>query len=83
PVDGLPIRSDRAGALIDSTNPDARAWYWGKIRDDIFSAGFDFAWLDETEPDLVPDGFYYAIGTGDRYHNVFPLIHTLSVAEGS
>ncbi len=83
PVDGLPIRSDRAGALIDSTNPDARVWYWAKIRDDIFSAGFDFAWLDETEPDLVPDGFHYAIGTGDRYHNVFPLLHTLSVAEGS
>ena len=24
-VDGLPVRADRAGALIDSTNPDARA----------------------------------------------------------
>ena len=83
PIDGLPIRSDRAGALLDSTNPAARAWYWGKIRDDIFSAGFDYAWLDETEPDLVPDGYHYSIGTGDRYHNVFPLLHTLSVAEGS
>ncbi len=41
-VDGLPIRSDRAGALIDSTNPDARAWYWGKIRDNILSQGFDW-----------------------------------------
>ena len=34
-VDGLPIRSDRAGALLDSTNPDARDWFWGKIRDNI------------------------------------------------
>lgn len=83
PVDGLPIRSDRAGALIDSTNPAARAWYWDKIRDDIFSQGFDFAWLDETEPDLVPDGYFYSIGSGDRYHNVFPLLHTGAVAEGS
>ncbi len=82
-VDGLPIRADRAGALIDSTNPQARAWYWGKIRDNIFSAGFDYAWLDETEPDLVPDGFFYSIGSGDRYHNLFPLVHTASVAEGS
>ena len=24
PVDGLPVRNDRAGALIDSTNPEAR-----------------------------------------------------------
>ncbi|WP_454884709.1 glycoside hydrolase family 31 protein [Sphingomonas oryzagri] len=83
PVDGLDFRSDRAGALIDSTNPDARAWYWGKIRDNILSQGFDWLWLDETEPDLVPDGSFYAIGSGDRHHNLFPLLHTQGVAEGS
>lgn len=83
PVDGLPVRSDRAGALIDSTNPEARAWYWGKIRDNIASEGFDWFWLDETEPDLVPDGHFYSIGSGDRYHNLFPLVHTSGVAEGS
>jgi alpha-D-xyloside xylohydrolase len=82
-VDGLAVRNDRAGALIDSTNPDARAWYWGKIRDNIVSQGFDWLWLDETEPDLVPDGFFYSIGSGDRYHNVFPLMHTMGVADGS
>lgn len=37
PVDGLPVRSDRAGGLIDSTNPDARRWFWGKVRDNILS----------------------------------------------
>lgn len=83
PVDGLPIRYDRAGALIDSTNPDARAWYWSKIRNNIASQGFDWFWLDETEPDLVPDGHWFSIGSGDRYHNVFPLLHTEGVAEGS
>ncbi len=64
PVDGLPIRSDRAGALLDSTNPEAREWFWSKIRDNIASQGFDWFWLDETEPDLVPDGYFYSIGTG-------------------
>jgi alpha-D-xyloside xylohydrolase len=83
PVDGLPVRYDRAGALIDSTNPDARAWFWEKIRDNILSQGFDYTWLDETEPDLVPDGYQYSIGSGDRYHNLFPLVHTMGVAEGS
>jgi alpha-D-xyloside xylohydrolase len=82
-VDGLPIRSDRAGALLDSTNPEARTWFWERIRDNIASQGFDYFWLDETEPDLVPDGHQFAIGSGDRYHNVFPLVHTASVAEGS
>jgi alpha-D-xyloside xylohydrolase len=83
PVDGLAVRNDRAGALIDSTNPEARAWFWSKARDNIISQGFDWLWLDETEPDLVPDGYFYSIGSGDRYHNVFPLLHTGGVAEGS
>ncbi|WP_258191471.1 TIM-barrel domain-containing protein [Sphingomonas sp. PP-CE-3G-477] len=82
-VDGLPIRSDRAGALLDSTNPDARGWFWDRIRDNIASQGFDWFWLDETEPDLVPDGNFFSIGSGDRYHNLYPLVHTRSVAEGS
>ena len=80
--DGLPFRNDRTGALIDSTNPVAREWYWTKARDNIFSHGFDYAWLDETEPDLVPDGLFYSIGSGDRYHNVFPLLHVSGVADG-
>jgi alpha-D-xyloside xylohydrolase len=83
PADGLAERSDRAGALIDSTNSQAREWYWDRIRDNIASQGFDWFWLDETEPDLVPDGYFYSIGSGDRYHNVFPLLHTQGVAEGS
>jgi len=83
PVDGLAVRSDRAGALIDSTNPQAREWYWDKIRDNLAAKGFDWFWLDETEPDLVPDGYFYSIGSGDRYHNLYPLLHTEGVAEGS
>jgi alpha-D-xyloside xylohydrolase len=74
-VDGLPFRSDRTGGLIDSTNPAARKWYWEHARDNVLSHGFDYPWLDETEPDLVPDGFFYSIGSGDRYHNLFPLVH--------
>jgi alpha-D-xyloside xylohydrolase len=82
-ADGLPVRSDRAGALLDSTNPEAREWFWGRIRDNIASEGFDWFWLDETEPDLVPSGHFYSIGSGDRYYNLYPLVHTGSVAEGS
>ena len=80
-VDGLPFRFDRAGALIDSTNPDARAWYWSHARDNVLSHGFDYPWLDETEPDLVPDGFFYSIGSGNRFHNVFPLLHVEGVQQ--
>lgn len=81
-VDGLPFRSDRAGALIDPTNPAARAWFWEHARDNLLAHGFDYPWLDETEPDLVPDGSFYSIGSGDRYHNLFPLPHVEGVAQG-
>ena len=83
PIDGLPVRSDRAGALLDSTNPEARAWFWGTIRDNILTHGFDWIWEDETEPDLVPDGYWFSVGSGDRYRNLYPLVHTQAVAEGS
>lgn len=81
-VDGLPFRSDRTGGLIDATNPDARKWFWDHARDNILSRGFDYPWLDETEPDLVPEGKFYSIGSGDRYHNLFPLVHVEGVAQG-
>ena len=80
--DGLPFRSDRTGSLIDSTNPDARKWFFDHARDNILAHGFDYPWLDETEPDLVPDGLFFKIGSGDRYHNVFPLLHVEGVAQG-
>lgn len=80
--DGLPFRSDRTGALIDATNPEARKWFWEHARDNILAHGFDYPWLDETEPDLVPDGYFYSIGSGDRFHNLFPLLHVEGVADG-
>ncbi|WBS03840.1 glycoside hydrolase family 31 protein [Pseudoduganella sp. SL102] len=80
--DGLPFRSDRTGGLIDSTNPAARKWFFEKVRDNVLSRGFDYPWLDETEPDLVPDGFRFSIGTGDRYRNLYPLVHVEGFAEG-
>ena len=80
--DGLPYRNDRTGGLIDSTNPAARKWFWQHARDGVLSAGFDYPWLDETEPDLVPDGLFFSIGSGDRYRNVYPLVHVEGFAEG-
>jgi alpha-D-xyloside xylohydrolase len=33
PIDGLPY--DRAGSDIDTTNPEAAAWYWKTIHENI------------------------------------------------
>jgi alpha-D-xyloside xylohydrolase len=80
PIDGLPY--DRAGSDIDTTNPEAAAWYWNTIRDNIVSKGFDSLWADETEPDLPPNGAYLHIGPGTEFFNVYPLFHTAALYDG-
>jgi alpha-D-xyloside xylohydrolase len=80
PTTGLPY--DRAGSDIDTSNPDAARWYWGVIRDNILSKGFDSLWMDETEPDLPPNGSYFSVGPGTRYFNIYPLVHTSTIYDG-
>jgi alpha-D-xyloside xylohydrolase len=80
PTNGLPY--DRAGSDIDTSNPDAAKWYWGIIRDNIISKGFDSLWADETEPDLPPNGSYFHAGPGTQYFNIYPLVHTGALYEG-
>ena len=80
PEDGLPY--DGQGSDIDTTNPDAAKWYWGVVRDEIASKGFDSFWADETEPDLPPNGSYFKIGPGTQYFNVYPLFHTAAFYDG-
>lgn len=71
------------GPNLDTTNPDAAAWWWEAIRDRYLKPyGFDYLWLDETEPDIDPAKDFFSIGPGSRYYNVYPLFHTASVYEG-
>jgi alpha-D-xyloside xylohydrolase len=71
------------GPNIDTTNPEAAKWFWEKIRDRYVNPyGFDFLWLDETEPDIDPAGDIFSVGSGIRYYNVYPLFHTASVYDG-
>lgn len=80
PTNGLPY--DRAGSDIDTSNPEAAKWYWGIIRDNILSKGFDSLWMDETEPDLPPNGSYFHAGPGTEYFNIYPLMHTGAIYDG-
>jgi len=75
--------SDKIGPNIDTTNPEAAKWFWEKIRDRYVKPyGFDYIWLDETEPDIDPAKDVFYIGSGTRFYNVYPLFHTASVYEG-
>lgn len=85
--DGQPdhggYKADVIGPNIDTTNPDAARWWWEAIRDRYVKPyGFDYIWLDETEPDVDPAKDSFAIGSGRRYYNVYPLFHTASVYDG-
>ena len=71
------------GPNIDTTNPAAARWFWEKIRDRYVKPyGFDYIWLDETEPDIDPAKDVFSVGSGTRFYNVYPLFHTASVYEG-
>jgi alpha-glucosidase/alpha-D-xyloside xylohydrolase len=84
--DGKPDQGwskDAIGPNIDTTNPEAANWFWEKIRDRYVKPdGFDYLWLDETEPDIDPANDVFWIGSGPRYYNAYPLFHTASVYDG-
>ncbi len=85
-LDGKPDHGgykDVIGPNLDTTNPEAAKWFWEQIRDRYVKPyGFDYIWLDETEPDVDPAKDVFSIGSGTRYYNVYPLLHTASVYEG-
>jgi alpha-D-xyloside xylohydrolase len=85
--DGKPdsggYRMNAIGPNLDTTNPEAAKWFWENIRDRYVKPyGFDYIWLDETEPDVDPARDVFSIGSGTRFYNVYPLLHTSSVYEG-
>jgi len=75
-------------ALYDATNPEARAYYWQLMDNALFKIGVDAWWLDTDEPETegreenVLLGHRLAIGSGDRYANIYPLMHTAGVYQG-
>ena len=74
---------DVIGPNIDTTNPEAAKWFWEKIRDRYVKPyGFDYIWLDETEPDVDPAKDVFFVGSGTRFYNIYPLFHTASVYDG-
>lgn len=67
----------------DPTNPTARDFYWDHFIGKLFAQGWDGFWLDSSEPetwggesDGALENRQLSIGSGARYLNVFPLMHS-------
>jgi len=75
-------------AVYDPTDPEARKYYWQLMEKALFDIGIDAWWLDTTEPETEGQeenillGKKLAIGSGDRYVNLFPLATTGAVYDG-
>ncbi|HWX91857.1 MAG TPA: glycoside hydrolase family 31 protein [Terriglobales bacterium] len=75
-------------AVYDATDPEARKYYWNLMEKALFDIGIDAWWLDTTEPETEGQeenillGKKLAIGSGDRYVNLFPLATTGAVYDG-
>ena len=75
-------------AVYDATNPEARKYYWQLMDKALFDIGIDAWWLDTTEPETEGQEenillhHKLAIGSGDRYVNIYPLMTTGAVYEG-
>ena len=82
-----PYHTD-AMAVYDATNAEARKFYWDQVDQGLFKIGVDAWWMDTTEPETegqeenVQLGHKLAIGSGDRYVNVYPLLDTAAVYDG-
>jgi len=75
-------------AVYDPSNPEARKYYWQLMDDALFKIGVDAWWLDTTEPETegreqnIQLDHKLAIGSGNRYVNLFPLMTTTAVYKG-
>src|SRR5437868_4425026 len=75
-------------AVFDATNPEARKYYWQLMDKALFNIGIDAWWLDTTEPETEGQEenillhHKLAIGSGDRYVNIYPLMTTGALYDG-
>jgi alpha-D-xyloside xylohydrolase len=76
-------------ALLDLTNPRARAFYWERIEEQYHRIGVRAFWLDASEPELTaPSGYLaedrarYWLGDGTEVSGLFALQDARAVREG-
>lgn len=92
---GLLIRTERGTmqtydfqgdcAILDTTNPEARAFVWEKCKESYYQYGIDMFWLDNAEPDLAVydyDNLRYYLGTHLKVGNIYPEMYSKAFFDG-
>lgn len=92
---GYLLRSDRGvrtqfqflgqNAIFDATNPEARDFLWGLIKQNYYDKGIRVFWLDEAEPELSVydhDIYRYHIGSSIQIGNIYPVKYSQTFYEG-
>ncbi|KAI0153270.1 glycoside hydrolase family 31 protein [Xylariaceae sp. FL1272] len=70
---------------VDTTNPAAREYLWGKAKDNYYSKGIKVFWLDEAEPEYAVydfDNYRYHAGPNVRIGNIYPVEYSRAFYEG-
>lgn len=71
----IQMRFGGESAFFDPTNPRAREFVWGKVRQNYHAHGIRLFWLDEAEPEYgVYDfgNYRYAAGSNLQVGNLYP-----------
>lgn len=71
--------------LLDSTNPDARAFLWSKVREHYYRHGIKVWWLDAIEPEMVAydhDNVRYHAGNGLEVAGLYPMAQQQAFFDG-
>ncbi|KAJ1322941.1 alpha-D-xyloside xylohydrolase [Microdochium nivale] len=70
---------------IDSTNPDARKFWWDTVKKNYYSKGIKVFWLDEAEPEYSVydfDNYRYHRGPNVAVGNIYPREYARTFYEG-
>jgi alpha-D-xyloside xylohydrolase len=75
--------------VYDPSNPGARDFFWNNLVGPLHAQGWDSFWLDSAEPeeyfphvgDAILRNKQLHMGSGARYTNIFPLLHTGNVTQ--
>lgn len=84
---GIRTTMDFLGNTVfyDATNPEARKYVWGKVKENYYDKGIRIFWLDEAEPEYSIydfDNYRYHLGPNLQVGNYYPVQYAQTFFEG-